>query len=178
MLDLLDPANGFVFLLISFLTDSVKLLYLVLSCSFLLQWLFEANILITQHINFSLKFINDSLVMFDVILAVHEALLIFRVHFILLVGQELNLFCKFFRFCLWLSEFLWENLFFLLEVVVCCFQWLNLHFSLLWILFNVLLEFFHGFLTFLIWKWELTDFLFFFSGIIFECFDILFVFSC
>jgi hypothetical protein len=76
VLDLLNPADSFIFLLISFFTDSVELLDLVLSGSFLLQRFFETDILIAKHVNFPFKFINDTLVMLDVILAVHEALFI------------------------------------------------------------------------------------------------------
>jgi hypothetical protein len=98
MSDFLNSANGFVFLLISFFADSVELFDFVLSVGFLLKRLFKTSIFIAQHINFSLKFINNFLTVFDIILTVDETFFVLGMDLILLVGQELNLFGEFFGF--------------------------------------------------------------------------------
>jgi hypothetical protein len=100
MSDLLNPANGFVLLLVSFFADSVKLFDFVLSVSFLLKRLFKTSIFISQHVNFSLKFINNALTVLNIILTVDETFFVLGMDLIFLVGQELNLFGQFFGFYL------------------------------------------------------------------------------
>jgi hypothetical protein len=98
MSDFLNPAYSFVFLLVSFFADSVKLFDFVLSVCFLLNRLFKTNIFIPQHINFPLKLINNALAVFDIILTVDETFFVLGVDLIFLMGQELNLFGEFFGF--------------------------------------------------------------------------------